>query len=303
MASVEQAQAAEATLLHAIADQGWVDRLADPIQKPVYNLLKRFDALRSALDGTWLGHPVHPAIVTVPVGSWAAGMILDLLDVTGRNRTLRPTTDAVHTIGLVSALAAAVFGMSDWSYTQGAAKRVGFIHALTNVTISGFYGASLLARARGARGTGVALSTAGFGLLLFSSWLGGELSYHYGVGVSRTAFEEPQADWSPVEDGQHGPVQEGAVSEGVLRRVQVNGRPILLTRHEGQLRAIGDTCTHMGCSLSAGTLEGDQVRCPCHGSRFRLTDGLVMAGPASVAEPAYAVRVQDGRVEVRHAAN
>ncbi|MDQ3701381.1 MAG: DUF2231 domain-containing protein, partial [Chloroflexota bacterium] len=259
MAAVEQAEAAEATLLHRIADQQWADRLADPVQKPVSGLLHRFAALRSALDGTWLGHPVHPVMVTVPLGSWTAGMILDLMDVTGRNRDLRPATDAVHTIGLVTALGAAVFGLADWSYTQGAAKRVGVVHALANIAASGIYGASLLARSRGARGRGVALSTVGFGLVLFSGWLGGELAYHYGVGVNHAAFEQPPADWQSVTGDGGAPIQEGDVSEGALRRVQANGTPVLLTRYGGQLRAIGDTCTHLGCSLSEGQLEGDQV--------------------------------------------
>lgn len=207
MAAVEQAGAAEATLVQRIADQEWADRLADPIQKPVSGLLHRFAALRSALDGTWLGHPVHPVMVTVPIGSWTAGMILDLMDVTGRSRDLRPATDAVHTIGLVSALGAAVFGLADWSYTHGAARRVGVVHALANIAVSGIYGASLLARSRGNRGTGVALSTVGFGLLMFSGWLGGELAYHYGVGVNRAAVDRDtliKRD-TPIKKGGTGP--------------------------------------------------------------------------------------------------
>lgn len=76
---------------------------------------------------------------------------------------------------------------------------------------------------------------------------------------------------------------------------------VLLTRRQGQLLAIGDTCTHLGCSLAGGRIEGDRVVCPCHGSQFRLSDGRVMAGPATMSEPRFEVRVRAGRIEVRPA--
>ena len=55
----------------------------------------------------------------------------------------------------------------------------------------------------------------------------------------------------------------------------------------------------MGCSLSEGKLEGDVVVCPCHGSRFRVTDGAVVQGPATVPELVYAVRTDAGRIKIR----
>jgi nitrite reductase/ring-hydroxylating ferredoxin subunit len=198
----------------------------------------------------------------------------------------------VQTVGLAGALSAAVFGLADWSYTGGRARRVGAVHGLTNVLIAGLYAASLAARQRGHRGAGIALSSAGFSLLLFSSWLGGELVYRYGVGVNREAFQERPEGWRRALD-------DWRLGEGQMRRVEVEGTAVLLARQQGRLHAIGDTCTHMGCSLSEGTLHEDQVQCPCHGSRFRLSDGQVMQGPATVAVPAYETRVQTGGVEVR----
>jgi nitrite reductase/ring-hydroxylating ferredoxin subunit len=55
----------------------------------------------------------------------------------------------------------------------------------------------------------------------------------------------------------------------------------------------------MGCSLAEGTLDGGQVKCPCHGSHFRVTDGQVTQGPAAVAEPVFDVRPHDGRLQIR----
>lgn len=275
-----------------VEEQTWVDRVAGPVQNPIYRLMESSGTLRTILDGTWLGHPLHAAVTDLPVGSWAAGFVLDMLDVLGINRNLRRGTDALHTIGLIGALSAAIPGLADWSYTSGPARRVGFIHGLGNILIAGLYGASLVSRARGNRGTGIALSSLGYGLLLFTSWLGGELGYRFGIGVNRIAFQDGPREWVPVLD-------EYQLREGDLRRVEANGTPVLLTRYLGEVYAIRDTCTHMGCSLSQGEMRGDQVVCRCHGSHFRVTDGQVMVGPASNPEPPYEVRIRDGRIEVR----
>ena len=48
----------------------------------------------------------------------------------------------------------------------------------------------------------------------------------------------------------------------------------------GHLYAFDDTCTHKGCSLAQGKLDGTTVTCPCHGSQFDVTSGAVLRGPA-----------------------
>jgi nitrite reductase/ring-hydroxylating ferredoxin subunit len=79
----------------------------------------------------------------------------------------------------------------------------------------------------------------------------------------------------------------------------VDETPVLLVRDGDRIFAIHDRCSHRGCSLSEGTLEGEQIVCACHGSRFDLRDGSLCGGPATSAQPAFQVRLQDGRVEVR----
>jgi 3-phenylpropionate/trans-cinnamate dioxygenase ferredoxin subunit len=70
------------------------------------------------------------------------------------------------------------------------------------------------------------------------------------------------------------------IQEGEMRVVDVAGTKVTLTRIEGRLHAFDDTCTHAGCSLADGELEGKVVTCPCHGSRFDVTSGAVLNGPA-----------------------
>jgi len=67
------------------------------------------------------------------------------------------------------------------------------------------------------------------------------------------------------------------VLDGQLKRVDIGGKGVLVARIGGDIYAIGDKCAHLGCSLSEGTLEGTIVTCPCHGSKFDVTSGRVVA--------------------------
>lgn len=182
----------ESTIERIIEEQTVLDRVADPIERGVAAVLDRAPGVASVLHGDWLGHPLHAAMVDIPVGSWSAAMVMDLIEVATGSKKLRGGADMATTIGLVGALGAAVAGLADWSTTRGADKRVGFVHGVTNMVIAGLYGGSLLARKGKKRGLGVALSAAGYGLLLFSAWLGGELTYRRGVGVRSEALRRPR---------------------------------------------------------------------------------------------------------------
>ncbi|MCW4009095.1 MAG: Rieske (2Fe-2S) protein [Candidatus Bathyarchaeota archaeon] len=81
-----------------------------------------------------------------------------------------------------------------------------------------------------------------------------------------------------------------------MKAVKINDKSILLVNLEGAYYAIGDKCTHRGCSLSKGKLEGEMVQCPCHKSKFNVKTGEVVGGPAKAAEPKYEVKVEDGKL-------
>ncbi|MCA1842706.1 MAG: Rieske (2Fe-2S) protein, partial [Actinobacteria bacterium] len=76
---------------------------------------------------------------------------------------------------------------------------------------------------------------------------------------------------------------------------------ILLYRASDRIYAIGSRCSHAGGPLHEGKIDDGAlcVECPWHASVFRLADGSVVHGPASVPQAAYDVRTQDGRIEVR----
>ena len=70
------------------------------------------------------------------------------------------------------------------------------------------------------------------------------------------------------------------VAEGEMRSFDVEGVKVNISNAAGRFFAFDDTCTHMGCSLAAGKLDGTTVTCACHGSQFDIADGSVVRGPA-----------------------
>ena len=83
----------------------------------------------------------------------------------------------------------------------------------------------------------------------------------------------------------------GGLPPGKMRRVEVGGRRILLANVDGFFYATDDACTHEDASLSTGSLNGEWVKCPLHGSRFSVRSGEVVDEPAEVNLRIYAVRV------------
>jgi nitrite reductase/ring-hydroxylating ferredoxin subunit len=82
------------------------------------------------------------------------------------------------------------------------------------------------------------------------------------------------------------------VVSGGMVAFDVDGTPMAVANVDGLVLAFDDTCTHRGCSLATGDLDGATVTCPCHGSQFDVTSGAVLRGPAET-------RVRSRRVEVQ----
>ena len=86
----------------------------------------------------------------------------------------------------------------------------------------------------------------------------------------------------------------GELPPGKMKRIDVSGRRILLANVDGCFYATDDTCTHEDASLSTGSLKGELVKCPLHGSRFNVRTGEVLEEPAEENLRTYAVRVEEG---------
>src|ERR671922_2277893 len=84
-----------------------------------------------------------------------------------------------------------------------------------------------------------------------------------------------------------------------MKEVEVNGQNICLVNVEGKYYAIGSICTHEGGPLADGTLEGYEVECPWHNSKFDVRTGEVISPPASEPEPAYEVKVDGNNILIK----
>src|ERR1700721_3203939 len=113
--------------------------------------------VRDGLHGVWLGHPLHPVLVQVPVGAWMSAAYLDALGKDGDG--------ARHLIGLglLASAPAAIAGWTDWAEQHEQQLRTGVVHAAANGAAVTLYTGSLVARARQRTGLGKALGHAGLG--------------------------------------------------------------------------------------------------------------------------------------------
>jgi nitrite reductase/ring-hydroxylating ferredoxin subunit len=264
-----------------------LDKVAKPLAGTVGRAV-RARVVRNLLSGTYLGEPQHPVLTDLPIGAWVMSA---MLDVVGGPAAEGPA-DLLVAAGVVAAVPTAAAGLNDWSDTAGPETRIGLVHAALNTTALSLYLASLIARARGRRRGGKALSLAGLGVLTGGAYLGGHLSFGMGVNVNRTGWEQRPDQWTPV-------LADTELADGTLRKADAAGVPVLLYRTAGTVYALDSTCTHMGGPLEEGTISDGCVICPWHGSTFRFADGTIVRGPASTPEPCYQTRIQDGRIEVR----
>lgn len=286
----------QATTISAVIERfPWLDRVAEPLQGATHALFGASGAMQRAkdwLNGTPLRHRVHPILVTVPIGAWTMAGIFDLLDALGDDEARGEGADLLVGIGLASAVPTVASGLADWVDTYDHQRRVGVAHALTNSVALGLYGASLLARLAGRRGTGRALGALGLGVISVGGMLGGELVYTLGVNVTHLLYPKPP-------DEETDACASADLPEGRIKVVEVGRVPVLLRRSGGRIDAVADWCPHAGGPLHEGEFEGDEVVCPWHGSRFCLRDGRPTRGPASAPLRTFHVREAGGRVILR----
>ncbi|GAA2410861.1 hypothetical protein GCM10010420_44640 [Streptomyces glaucosporus] len=264
-----------------------LDAALGPLRRAVRAL--PLGGARDVLHGRWLGHAVHPLMVQIPIGSWMSAAVLDLMP--GQRRG----ADTLVGLGLAAAAPAALAGWVDWAELRKPHMRVGLVHAATNITAVGLYTASLSARLRGRRGRGRLLAFAGLTAVSVGGALGGHLSYRQAAAVNHAehvpAVVEP--GWHPVGDIADLPV-------GKPVRRYLGETPLVVVREPGgTVHALADRCSHMAGPLSQGEVVDGCVRCPWHGSTFRLADGWNVRGPATSPQPVFETRVVDGRVEAR----
>src|SRR5215212_2188781 len=278
-------------ILDRVADVQAFDKIIEPARRAV-NAALRPQAFKDLLHGTWLGHPLHPVLVQVPVGSWLSAGLLDAVP------PLRPAATMLIGTGVVAAVPAALAGAADWSEQEIGVRRVGAVHALANSLALSLYVGSLAARAKGRDGLGRVLSYAGLGIATGSAAIGGHMSYAQSSGASHaaTAARTLGSDWidlGPLDDLPEG---RPALRPGSGSGVAV---PLAVVRRGVRVDVFIGTCAHLSGPLYEGAVEevrGSQcLVCPWHGSAFDLENGEPRRGPAANPQEKLEVRMQAGR--------
>ncbi len=145
------------------------------------------------------GHPIHPILVTVPIGAWLASLVFDIAShvVDDGAKTYSDGAELLIVIGVIGAVLAAVWGLIDYRRIERGtpAFRLGTAHLVINDVVLVLFAISWIIRRNAddeaTNGGLIVLSIVGLALLGVSGWLGGKLAYRYGV---RVADEGTQAE-------------------------------------------------------------------------------------------------------------
>jgi nitrite reductase/ring-hydroxylating ferredoxin subunit/uncharacterized membrane protein len=292
------------TLSKLFQRQAWIDGAAKPLQKAVNQVLENgspvSDRAADLLNGTWLGHPIHPVLTDIPVGAWMAAVTLDTMEASTGRPGIGRAADTAVALGVAGAVGSAVTGLADWQHTTGETRRIGMVHALLNTVALGLFVASMFARGKHNRSLGRNLALSGLGIASASAYLGGDLVFRQKMGVNHAPKDDEiqVQDFVPVL-----PVDQ--LPENTLTIALLNTTPLVLLRRGETVYALAETCAHLGGPLADGDLrtgpDGQPaVSCPWHGSTFDMDNGTVLHGPSAYPQPCFEARISNGQVEVRN---
>ena len=251
--------------------------------------------LKVFLNGTWVGHPLHPLLTDIPTGAWTIAIVLDLIGLLFQLPQVGMASSIAVAVGIVGAAGAAAAGLMDWLDVDPPEKAIGAFHATLNISATVLFLASFLYRWGQHWQTGwgaFAVALTGYALVTGGGYLGGVMVFHMGVMINRNAYRSGPDDFKPAGAA-------GDLAEGQLKRLSIEEQPILLAKLDGKIYALGAVCSHYGAPLNEGAVVGRTIECPWHASRFSLEDGRVVQGPACAALPAYECKVVNNQVQVK----
>ncbi|GAA1391718.1 DUF2231 domain-containing protein [Luteococcus peritonei] len=157
--------------------------------QPLMDAVTANPTVRDALQGRWLGHALHPLMVMVPLGSWLSASVLDAAGTDQEGSS----TELLTALGVLTAVPSALTGLAELAEAGTREKRVGLVHAATNVVGLGLQVASWAARRSGQDTRAKLLAAAGLSAVGAGGYLGGHLSVAREVGSKDRAFERTAA--------------------------------------------------------------------------------------------------------------
>lgn len=283
----------ENTLIASTSIKG----LASAVQKIMNKLFldSPLRPLKNFLSGAWLGHPLHPLLTDVVVGGWTIAVLLDLIALIFGVQNLGLASGISSGVGILAALGAIAAGFMDWMDIDPPELAVGLTHAIINIAATILFAISFFVLWANQWVIGWAdfvPAVLGFLTVTVGAYIGGSLVFRLGVMVNRNAYRSGPKKFVTV-------LAMSDLPENTPKRVDANGRPVLLVRRGEEVFAIGAVCSHYGAPLEEGQLKDGTIECPWHGSRFCLADGSVKVGPATAPVPKYETRINQNQIEVK----
>jgi nitrite reductase/ring-hydroxylating ferredoxin subunit/uncharacterized membrane protein len=250
--------------------------------------------LQDFLNGSWLGHSLHPVLTDVVIGGSTVAVLLEIIGWFGVDG-LRPAI--AWTLGLtwLAAIGTIVTGLTDYKDTAtGDERNLAGVHGLINIAATIAFIVAFVAYLGPDGSLGPVLLIAGYLVISVGAYIGGHVVFKYGYMVNHNAFPRARRakEFTSV-------LPAAELADGTPTKASLGTTTLVLVRRGDVVYALKETCSHAGGPLSEGTLEGEGIVCPWHGSTFRLADGAVRHGPASSRQVAYRARVNAGQVEVQ----
>jgi uncharacterized membrane protein/nitrite reductase/ring-hydroxylating ferredoxin subunit len=249
-------------------------------------------------------HPIHPMLVSFPIGLWVASFIFDLLGVVSGNIYLHIAAFYCLIGGCIGAVLAGVAGVIDLFGAvppNSSARQRGYIHgALNTLALLLFI---YIAAHRGNPMTrpdklSLTLSLLGVVGIAVSGWLGGTLVYRNQIGVDHRYANAGEEKERTLDSWDRPVLNKSELADGQMLLAKIAGERVVVGRCGEGFFAFSDRCTHKGGPLYDGALIGCTVQCPWHGSQFDITTGRVVAGPAKSKIQLYETEIKGNEVYV-----
>jgi nitrite reductase/ring-hydroxylating ferredoxin subunit/uncharacterized membrane protein len=251
--------------------------------------------LQDFLNGSWLGHPLHPVVTDVAVGGFTVLIVLDLLALFFGVDGLETASTLTLGLSTLAAISAIVTGLTDYKDTAtGDERSVTTLHGLTNIVGTVIYAVAFFMRLGVTTDAGRIVSIFAYLVISFGAFIGGHVVFKYGYMVNRNAFARGRRakEFTPV-------LPAASLPDATPTKASLGPTTLVLVRRGDVVHALKETCSHAGGPLSEGELRGDSIVCPWHFSHFRLSDGAVDHGPATTRQVAYRARINGDQVEVQ----
>jgi nitrite reductase/ring-hydroxylating ferredoxin subunit/uncharacterized membrane protein len=251
--------------------------------------------LQDFLNGSWLGHALHPVLTDVVIGGATMAIFLDILRVFFSVTDLETAT--AWTLGLttLSGVGAILTGLTDFKDTgEGDERNIAGLHGVINIVAIVIFTVSLLQRGGGSHDAAFWTLLIGYLVISLGSYIGGHVVYKFGYMVNHNAFARGKkaAEFTAI-------MPADGLADATPTRASLGATNVVVVRRGDVVFALKETCSHAGGPLAEGTLQDDSIICPWHQSTFRLSDGAVRHGPASSRQVAYRARINAGQVEVQ----